>query len=171
LPLAFVELYGASDDATIKSYVGTYQARADDVMTPLTRLLPGTAAMVRELRKRSLALAIVSQKLRFRVEDVLRREGLLSSFDVVIGGEDLTRLKPDPEGLLLALARLSLSDAIYVGDTVIDAGAAENAGLPFVAVLSGVTSREEFAPYRPAAILDDLTALPELCDRWCWGEG
>jgi phosphoglycolate phosphatase len=168
LPLAFVELYGAADEATIRPYVELYQARADEVMTPLTHLLPATAATIDALRKRSLALAIVSQKLRFRIEDVLRREGLLSSFDVIIGGEDLTRLKPDPEGLLLAVSRLGAAGAVYVGDTVIDAGAAENAGLPFVAVLTGATLRDEFAPFRPAAILDDLATLPDLCDRWCW---
>jgi len=171
LPLAFVHLYGPSAEATIEAYAAIYQARADEVMTPLTRLLPATASTLRALRTRSLALAVVSQKYRFRIADVLRREGLLSSFDAIIGGEDITRLKPDPEGLLLALARLGVSDAIYVGDTVIDAAAAVNADLPFVAVLSGVTGREEFAPYNPAAILGDLTALPDLCDRWSWRAG
>ena len=70
----------------------------------------------------------------------------------MLGGEDVPAFKPDPRGLLLALERLAVApaDAIYVGDTTIDAEAAANAGLRFVAVLTGPTTRADFAPYRPS---------------------
>src|SRR5207245_1033902 len=83
----------------------------------------------------------------------------LDVFDVLIGGEDLHNLKPDPEGLLIAVERLSVKEAIYVGDTVIDAEAARRANLPFVAVLTGVTGRSEFDTYSTVAVLDDLSSL------------
>ncbi len=52
---------------------------------------------------------------------------------------------------------------MYVGDTVIDAQAAANAGVPFVAVLSGVTPREAFAPFEKVAVLPNVGDLPDLC--------
>jgi phosphoglycolate phosphatase len=55
-------------------------------------------------------------------------------------------------------------NAIYVGDTTIDAEAAANAGLRFVAVLTGPTSREEFAPLTTVALLDSVAGLPALLD-------
>src|SRR5262245_35574736 len=162
LPMAFEALYGERQRKEVERYVEVYQAKADEVMTPLTRLLPHANAVLQALWDQSVALAIVSQKLRRRIVEVLEREGLLTFFATLIGAEDLTRLKPDPEGLRLAFARLQAGAAIYVGDTVIDAEAARRAGLPFVAVLTGVTERAEFAAYPSIAVLDDLGPLPDL---------
>ena len=53
-------------------------------------------------------------------------------------------------------------DAIYVGDTTIDAEAAANAGLRFVGVLSGVTTREQFAPFESIGLLDSVGELPDF---------
>jgi phosphoglycolate phosphatase len=90
------------------------------------------------------------------------REGLLDAFACVLGAEDVPAFKPDPSGLLLALERLGVdaADAIYVGDTTIDAEAAANAALRFIAVLTGPTTREDFASFTTAAIIDDVGKLP-----------
>jgi phosphoglycolate phosphatase len=164
LDLVVPRFFPALPDAQVAEYIAAYQACADDVMTPLTVMLPGAVDTLRHLRQARLPLAIVSQKLRFRVEDVLQREQIRDCFDLVLGGEDVPAFKPDPSGLLLALQRLApdATDAIYVGDTTIDAEAAANAGLRFVAVLSGPTTRDDFAPYETLAILDSVAQLPAL---------
>ena len=74
--------------------------------------------------------------------------------------EDVDRdKKPAPDGLLRALDGLGVrpDDAVYVGDSVPDARAAEAASVPFVAVLSGAASREEFASYPRLATLPRVT--------------
>ena len=163
LPIAFIDLYGAAEADKAEEYVKLYQARADDVMTGLTSMLPGAADALEALQDAGLRLAIVSQKLRFRVEDVLRREGLLGRFVTILGGEDVPAFKPDPRGILMALERLEAtqSEAIYVGDTTIDAEAARNAGVGFVGLLSGFAQRDDFAEYKPLAVLSDVGELPE----------
>lgn len=67
-----------------------------------------------------------------RVLDTFR---LASFFDVVITAWDVERPKPHPEGLLKALSHFGMppSEALYVGDSSVDAGAAEAAGVPFAA--------------------------------------
>ena len=91
--------------------------------------------------------------------------GLLvrEAFDVIVGGEDVSRHKPDPEGLLAAIGRLggSPSNTLYVGDSVTDAEAARRAGVPFVAVLNGVTPREAFEDYPVEGVLENLRELVE----------
>ena len=64
----------------------------------------------------------------------------------------------------MALERLGVSrhEALYVGDTVIDAETARRAGVPFVAVTSGFTSQEAFGDYPAAAILGGVAELPAL---------
>jgi phosphoglycolate phosphatase len=163
LPLAFIDLYGSGEADKAEAYIKLYQARADEVMTELTTMLPGAADALEALQDAGLRLAIVSQKLRYRVEDVLRREQLLERFGAVLGGEDVPAFKPDPRGILMAIKRLEATqgDAIYVGDTTIDAEAAQNAGVGFVGLLSGFAQRGDFEAYKPLAVLRDVTELPE----------
>jgi phosphoglycolate phosphatase len=138
--------------------------RADQIMADKTVLLETVPDTIRLLKGRGMALGIVSTKYRRRIEAILRRESLLRPFDVIVGGEDVSRHKPDPEGLLLAMDRLSSSpeDTLYVGDSAADAEAAQRAAIPFVAVLSGVTPRDAFQNYAVYGILKSLSELPEL---------
>ena len=163
LPRAFIDLYGADAAGKAEEYIKLYQAQADEVMTDLTTMLPGAANALEALQDAGLRLAIVSQKLRYRVEAVLRREGLLERFVTVLGGEDVPAFKPDPRGIHMAIERLEATqtEAIYVGDTTIDAEAANNAGLGFVGLLSGYAQRSDFDPYKPLAVLSDVGELPE----------
>jgi phosphoglycolate phosphatase len=156
----FATLFPDSDQA--EAYVSLYQVRADEIMTASTSLLPGARETIEALLAQSLRLGIVSTKLRARVEEFLQREGLFSSFETIIGPEDVPSYKPEPEGLILALERLGVpaSEALYVGDTLIDAETARRAGVPFVAVLSGFVREEEFEGYSPLAFLPGVAELP-----------
>jgi phosphoglycolate phosphatase len=162
---AFRASFEAEHHHLVHDYVRHWQARADEVMTGLTEMFAEAPASVMALRAAGLKTGIVSQKLRHRIEAVLRRDGLFESFDAIIGGDDMRAFKPDPEGILKAASRVGVTaaEAVYVGDTVIDGEAAANAGVRFVAVLSGVTAREDFLSLDPVAILDGIAGLPDLC--------
>ena len=162
LDIVFETLFPDSDQQD--EYLRLYHARADEIMTVSTSLMPGVRESIEALRSADIKLGIVSTKLRSRIEDVLQREGLLSSFATIIGPEDAPAYKPDPRGLLIALERLHTApaEAIYVGDTVIDAETAQRAGVPFVAVLSGFSREEDFAGYEPLAVLPRAADLPDL---------
>lgn len=164
LPLVVPRLYGSAIEGRVEEYIEVYQSHADEVMGPLTLILPGTRETLARLSTASVPAAVVSQKLRYRIEEVLRREDLLDAFACVLGAEDVPAFKPDPSGLLLALKRLDVAaaDAIYVGDTTIDAEAAANAGLSFVGVLTGPTTRDDFASFATTAILETVGELPDL---------
>lgn len=159
-----VALVGEAHRDQCAAFARLFHRRADEVMTPKTRFFAYTPSVIGRLKEAGFKLAIVSTKRRHRIEAILARDDLLAPFDLIIGGEDITRFKPDPQGLLLAVERLSADPArtLYVGDNVIDAQAAQNAGLQFVALLSGTTPREAFAPYPTWAVLPDLSALPDL---------
>lgn len=129
-----------------------------------TVLLPGGEELLRGLHARGTRTAIVSTKRGDTIEIVLDRLGLAETVDLVVGSADVTRHKPDPEGLLAALDRLGVKpgDALFCGDTVLDAGAAKNAGTHFAAVLLGTTPAEAFARFFP-----DHTS-PDLWDLAAW---
>src|SRR5690606_12187872 len=131
-----------------------------EVMEAGTVVFPEAIALASELRGRGVRTGIVSTKLRSRIEEILEARELSELFDVVVGIEDVERPKPDPAGLLLALERVGLpvEGAVYVGDHVVDALAAARAGVEFVGVLTGMTTREGFAA-QGARCVPDLAAV------------
>ena len=129
-----------------------------------TVLLPGGEELLRGLKERGVRIAIVSTKRGDTIEMILNRLGIADTVDLVVGSADVVRHKPDPEGLLSALGQLGVEpgDALFCGDTVLDAGAAKNAGTHFAAVLGGTTQAEAFARFSPDHISLDLWDLA----RW-----
>jgi phosphoglycolate phosphatase len=161
---ALERLSGVTEPTLVSEYSRHFVERADQVMAELTRIYACVPAVLRELRACGYPLAIVSTKFRYRIEGILRRERLAGLFSAVIGGEDIRRHKPDPAGILLALAALgsTAEEGIYVGDHPVDAQAAAAAGIPFVATLSGASRPETFAEFETLAVIADLSALPAV---------
>ena len=159
-------LTGITDPDVAAEFTRTFVQRADQVMADLAVVYATVPGVITALRSAGFTLGIVSTKFRYRIENILTREGLLTHFDVIVGGEDVSRHKPHPAGLLRALDCLTCvpEQTVYVGDHPVDAEAASRAKVPFVAVLSGTSAREHFAPHQPLGIVDDVSGLPRLLD-------
>jgi phosphoglycolate phosphatase len=164
LSQTYRHLSGDSEGARFAEFEQLFIERGDQVMLDGVRIFDSVRPTVETLLSAGLSLGIVSTKYRRRIEAVLQRDGLTHAFAVIVGGEDVVAHKPDPISLNTALARLHRdpSEVLYVGDSVVDAETAQGAGVPFVGVLSGVTSREALSAYRPLAILADLNGVPEV---------
>ncbi|HHT17416.1 MAG TPA: HAD family hydrolase [Papillibacter sp.] len=161
LPNAFTHVTGNTDPELAKNFTSLFMKKADDIMSPGTNLLPGCVELLTFLKNRGFKTGIVSSKPRFRIAELLRLRQIEHLIDVVVGYEDVTNHKPHPEALQAALKRLHATekDTLYVGDTVIDAEAARNAGIAFAAVTTGTTTKEDFAPFADIVVYNDLTDL------------
>jgi len=93
------------------------------------------------------------------------RDGAL--LDAVVTGDDVTRRKPDPEGLHQCLDRLGLAprDAVYVGDTSIDMQACRSAGMTPVAVLSGAGNAASLCAAGAHRTVRDHRGLSDLFEH------
>ena len=129
-----------------------------------TVLFPGAADLLRGLKARGVPAAIVSTKRGDTIQAILAHHGLRDVVGPVLGSADVKRHKPDPEGLHMTMERLGTApkETLFCGDTVLDAGAAQNAGCPFAAVLNGTTPAGAFASFEPVHIATDLFDLA----RW-----
>ena len=83
---------------------------------------------------------------------------------MIVGGEDVSAQKPDPEGLLAALHTLKVQRtlSLYVGDSLTDADTANRAGVRFVATLTGVTDKAAFEGKPVELIARDLFDLVKV---------
>ena len=160
----FLTLGEHHDSVRCDEFHRLFVQRADEVMVSRTVLYEPVPLAIEELRELGFRLGIVSTKYRRRIVEVLKREGLLHLFEIVIGGDDVKQHKPHPQGLFEAIERLeySPSSVVYVGDSLVDAELAKRAGVPLIVVLSGVTPREDFDNYEPLAVLESIRELPQF---------
>jgi len=92
-----------------------------------SKLFPDTVSTLSKIKKLGVKVGLVTNTSREAVETVFQRHGLKSYFDVVVTRELVKKLKPDSEGVLLALKKLRVESFFMVGDLVHDSLAAKNA--------------------------------------------
>ena len=100
------------------------------------KLYPGVEKVLKELRERSIPMAVATSMSRESLHSSLQVLGIEKYFEVVVTAEDVNRGKPDPEMLLRAAEKLGEKpqNCLVVGDSVFDVLAAERAGMPVVVV-------------------------------------
>lgn len=137
--------------------------KADQVMTASTSLYDGVLDLMRDWKGQGIKLGIVTTKYHYRIEEILQKYQAEGLFDVVIGGEDVARPKPDPEGLLRALKMWELpkEELLYVGDSLVDAKTAHAAEVDFAGVTTGTTPAEALAEYASVGVFASLRGLAE----------
>lgn len=158
---SFSILTGVTDPERLAAFKAEYRREADVYMTPNTRLFPETLRVLRTLKERGAKIGIISTKYRFRIHDTLDQHLPADFLDIVVGGEDVSRAKPDPEGLLCAIGQLGVKKkrVLYIGDSTVDAETAQAAGVDFAGVTHGVTTADELAAYPHRHIMNSLTEL------------
>jgi HAD superfamily hydrolase (TIGR01509 family) len=106
-------------------------------------VLPGVERYIIQAKMLGLKLAVASASPREWVVGHLERLGLLSYFDAIRTRDDVTKVKPDPELYLAALAALDVSadQAFALEDSPNGVHAAKNANLFCVAIPNTLTSQ------------------------------
>lgn len=121
----------------------------------------GVSETLRLLKKSGLKMAIVSTK---KNDMVMRGLNLLDAdgvFDVVIGLDDVTNPKPDPEPILLALEKLDVdkNEALMIGDNYHDIVGGQNAGVRTAGVAWTSKGEEFLQTFKPDYMLQHITDL------------
>ncbi len=152
-------------------YRRTYWTKEQGIL----KLYPGIKTMLSKLHEYGLKLGVVTTKamnVEFEGNAIgarqeLRELGIADLFSVLIGFEDVTLHKPHPEGINMALIRLEVApgEALVVGDSSSDIGAAQAAGCQSCYATWGLPTNERTsipANISPSFILDSPGALLEL---------
>ena len=106
-------------------------------------IYPDFHDFITALRQTPVKLAIVSGALRSEIETVLNRINHLSSFDVIVAGDDIQVSKPEPDGYLCAVQKLQeqfpndgicADNCLAIEDTFAGIEACKRAKIPVVGI-------------------------------------
>ena len=115
------------------------------------------------LKNNGIKLAVCTNKMERLSNILLEKLNVLHMFDYLVGGDSLSKSKPDPFPLLNICEKLNteISDSIMIGDSVTDLNAGKGAGMPVVLVSYGYTDNKDI--YNKAdLVINDFSQLKEL---------
>ncbi len=148
-----------NSDELIAEYRKFNLAHHDEYVKPFY----GVEEVLKTLKEEDYDIGVVSNKTVQTVTHGLEYCGLKDYFPVIVGCEQLNKVKPDPEGLIKACAELyrSIDNVVYVGDSVGDIKTCKNMSAFSVAASFDKTRREELQAAKPCAL---ITSMPQLLD-------
>ena len=127
-------------------------------------LYDGVEVGLNYLQQQGYRLGCVTNKPIAFTLPLLEAMGIADFFDVTIGGDQVERIKPDPQPLLMAAEELRVDpkQAVMLGDSVSDVMAARAAGMPIICVSYGYNHGQDIRSHHPDAVIDSLAQLKTL---------
>lgn len=135
-------------EATIRSRLAELDTIMDEVeleRVSKTKPIRGAIGLLRLLRKNGIKVGILTRGCEEYTRSALSRTGMLELVDGIECRNAESKPKPNPEAYVKLALRLGVKkeETLFVGDHLIDAQCAANAGVPFVAVETGDVPEED----------------------------
>lgn len=91
-------------------------------------------------------IGIVTSKDKSTVLKIIEKNNCKKYVDIIIGENKNIKPKPSKEPLKKAIISLQSNpkETLYIGDSIVDAESAQNAKVDFFAVLTGITTYDDF---------------------------
>lgn len=137
------------EEAIGKEYVEVgvklFREKYAKIFLKRTKIFPSVKETIEYLYNKKILLAIASNKPSDFTRKIMENFGFSNHFKAIYGPFEVEKLKPDPEMLLKILEKLNIKkeDALYVGDMLLDAETARNAGIDCILVSTGGNTLKE----------------------------
>jgi HAD superfamily hydrolase (TIGR01549 family) len=127
-------------------------------------IFEGIREVIQALASDDLELAILTNNKSEYAEEVLDKFDLTQYFATIIGFNELSNVKPDPEGLLKIIHKWGIepNDALFIGDMQTDVKAGKAAGTTMVCVASGLAGKKALSEENPDYLVNDVKELRDL---------
>lgn len=131
-----------------------------------TKPYEGIVEVLKELKERSVKLAVVTNKLEDISREILKRLGLLEYFEFIAGGDTFPEKKPSPLPVLKSLEKLNEepAKALVVGDTEADILAGKAVGTKTALASWGYVKLNSV---KPDHTLKKPEEILEVLDSFC----
>lgn len=131
------------------------------------KLFPGAIEYLQKIKDDGYKMALVTSSDKLSLEADLKKHKLSDIFDVVVTGDDVKDLKPNPECLKKAVEELktSVSKCVSIGDMGAGARAAKSAGMRFIGVSWGYDNPEVIRGVNNDEIAHDFEDLYRMIKK------
>lgn len=140
-----------------------------DTLLKSAKLFPGTLKVLKDLKKRGLKIAIVTDLTTHIQLRKVHKLGLTPYVDILVTSEEAGSEKPHAMMFLLALNKLDISphEAVMVGDnTINDIEGANAVRLDTVLIKNGTLAKEAKEDYqKPNFVIKKIEELIPLLDK------
>lgn len=167
LPFLGPTLYESFDSVEpekTEQLIEEYRAWNKSMHDELSIEFDGVSETMRLLKAAGMKMAIVSTKRKDMIMRGLELLDVEGVFDEVIAMDDVTKTKPDPEPILLALERLGASadEALMIGDNYHDIVGGQNAGVRTAGVAWSAKGEAFLQTFNPDYMLQHISELLQL---------
>ena len=159
---SYTILTGDDSEEGIELFKKYQKEKSDEITVPNTVFIGDAKEVLQILKNRGKKIGIVSSRWGQRINDIFENLNSRELIDFIIGTEHVENYKPNPEGLFKMIDMMNAKNPLYIGDSYIDAQAAQNAKIDFVGVTTWTTSREKLESYPHISVLDDLKDILEI---------
>jgi phosphoglycolate phosphatase len=151
---------GLSPDRVREKIYCVYERYDADALTRWA-LRSGVRDFLNSIKMEGIRTGIVSNVGGKSIAKALLTFNLEDCFDIVISRNDVMNLKPDPEGLNVAIEKLMIGKdrVMLVGDSLDDINAARNAGIRVMIITDGENVKEDILAARPDHVIQSYEEL------------
>ncbi len=124
----------------------------------------GIDELISKIYDKKLKLAILTNNKSQYAEEVLEKFNLNKFFSTIIGFNEVSEVKPSPEGIIKILDKWNIkpSEAIFIGDMTTDIEAGKSANVKMICVASGLAKKETLQEHNPDILVDNTEELINL---------
>lgn len=129
-----------------------------------TEVLDGVIDTINRVRELGIKTAILTNNARDAVNVMLEYLPFTGLFDVIQTRHESPNPKPFPDGLYNITEKLGveLNEVVYIGDAVIDAVAAQRAGIEFWGVVTGSATKDDLIAVGAKILFDSFDEILTL---------
>ncbi len=156
-------LYGDCPADDFEDFKRIFRQIGNEVIVNAARPFDGVEMTMGLLAANGHKLALATSKCRRHLESIISRLGWENYFAAISGGDDVSKIKPDPEQIDFILNALGANreQTVMVGDTVNDFQAARAAGILVIGIKSPFNNDDGLIESEPDLLLDTFCQLTE----------
>ena len=159
---SFKTLFPYLTDEAAEECAATYRRIFEDNKKEMMpQLFPHVAETLAEVKRRGITMSVASSRNSTSLRGFLKDMGIGPFVSSVVGAEDVSNPKPNPEPVLKTLVAMNIpaSETLVVGDMPVDILMGRNVGTRTCGVTYGNASHQQLEEAGADFIIDDICEL------------
>ena len=152
------------NDALLKKAHELFERYYQQFLNTESDVYPNVASTLKTLKSKGYKIALVTNKAERFLPELLAFYKINTYFDLLLGGDTLSKNKPDPMQVDFACNHFSVSknETVMIGDSKNDIFAGQNAGVQCIALTYGYNYGQPVSTLNPDYIIDNFNELLTL---------